>query len=466
MKRPQNHPPAGALVSTLVFAAISVTMVSAVGMIMVSHVSRSRAEAQYVGALYLAEQALSHELKWIEGDPFNPNRAHQKHPEAGQPGPLEVQLPHGSFKVAVTNLDGTGPWVAGHPIRLEATGISRGISRTIEAKAYPDSVIGSSLAVDQFTIFARKSVTISGSGSKAVRAVGTNGTYTATQGASAVDGAVLFCGVNPSVTGANVYRESGKRSFPTVDDIVTEEFGSWAWIKANNDNDKIKRFKLSLGVLNNTVLAGFKKTSYTMTNATFHVTGELYNMNTLDKPKSQGGTRYATQNQGLYNKLVLIFPPGDYYFENWGLTYDYKAILVDNANGPVRIWIGGNGSSNDSWQSPTFLTNPNDPGSFRVYYGKNKTLTVSGTAAMPGLFYGVNNSANSAIVASGGTVITGAIFGERVTISSGTKEKTTVGYPAEVTLGLTSDPGNRFVMRGGWREIGSVGSAFTDGTSY
>ncbi len=175
--------------------------------------------------------------------------------------------------------------------------------------------------MDQFTIFARKSVTISGSGSKAVGVVGTNGTYTATQGASAVDGAVLFCGVNPSVTGANVYRESGKRSFPTVDDIVTEEFGSWAWIKANNDNDKIKRFKLSLGVLNNTVLAGFKKTSYTMTNATFHVTGELYNMNTLDKPKSQGGTRYATQNQGLYNKLVLIFPPGDYYFENWGLTY-------------------------------------------------------------------------------------------------------------------------------------------------
>lgn len=466
MERPHHRNRAGALISTLIFAAISVTMVGAVGMIMVSHASRTRTEAHYVSALYLAEQALHHELKWIEGDPFNPNRAHQKTPLPGQPGPLVVNLPYGSFEVAVTNLEGDGPWVAGHPIRLEATGTSRGVSRTIEAKAYPDSVIGPVLAVDQFTLFARRSVAISGSGSKAVGIVGTNGTYSATKGSAAVAGTLLFCGVNPSVSGSNVYKETSHRSFPTVDDIVKDKFGSWAWIKANNNNDQIKRFKASNGVLSNTVLAGFKKTSTTMTNMTFHVSGELYNMNPLDKPMSQGGTRYCTQNQGLYNKLVLIFPPGDYYFENWGLTYDYKAILVDNANGPVRIWIGGNSSSNDSWQSPTFLTNPSDPGSFRVYYGKNKTLTVSGTAAMPGLFYGVHNGSSSAIVATGGTVITGAIFGERITISSSSGQATTVGYPANANLGLSGDPGCRMVMRGGWREIGSVGSAFADGTSY
>lgn len=466
MNRPFKRNRAGALISTLIFAAISATMVAAVGMIMVSHVSRSRTEAQYVSALYLAEQGINHELKWIEGDPFNPNRAHQKNPGTGQPGPLTVSNEYGSFQVAVTNIDGTGPWVAGNPIRVEATGTSRGASRTIEAKAYPDSVIGSSIAVDQFTLFGTKSVTISGSGSKAIGVVGTNGAFSATQGASAVNGVVLFCGTNPSVTGANVYKESGKRSFPTVDDIVKDEFGSWSWIKANNNNDQIKRFKVSIGLLSNTVPSGFKKTSLTMTNSTFHVSGELYNMNTLDKPKSQGGTRYCTQNQGLYNKLVLIFPPGDYYFENWGLTYDYKAILVDNAKGPVRIWIGGNSSSNDSWQSPTFLTNPSDPGSFRVYYGKNKTLTVSGTAAMPGLFYGITNMSSSAIVASGGTVITGAIFGEKITISSSSGQATTVGYPTDATLGLSTDPGSRLVVRGGWREIGSVGSAFTDGTSY
>ncbi len=442
-------------------------MVGAVGMVMVSHVARSRTEAQYVSALYLAERGLSHELKWIEGDPFNVNRAHQKTPGAGQPGPLTVNQPYGSFKVSVTNIDGTGPWVPGNPIRIESTGTSRGVSRTIEAKAYPDSVIGPVVAADQFAIFGQKSVSITGTGSKVVGTVGTNGSFSATKGASAVNGVLLFCGTNPSVTGANVYKETQKRAFPTVDQIVNDEFpGGWTYLKANNSNDKIRRFRLSIGVLTDVVLAGFKKTSYTMTNTTFHVTGELYNMNVLDKPKSQGGTRYATQNQGLYNKLVLIFPPGDYYFENWGLTYDYKAILVDNAKGPVRIWIGGTSSSNDQWQSPTFLTNPADPGSFRVYYGKNKTLTVSGTAAMPGLFYGINNGSSSNITASGGTVITGAIFGENITISSSSGQTTTVDYPTNVTLGLSSDPGSRLIMRGGWREVGSGGSVFVDGTSH
>lgn len=458
----------GTLLSVLIFSAISLTMVAVVGMMSVSHTGRSRAEASYAKALFLAEAGINHEMEWLSQDPTNPYQAHQKYPSTGQPGPATVNLTGGQFTVSVVNEAGTGNWTVGQPLQIVSTGVADGVARTVQVRANPESTFGPMYSFSGFAMFGTKKVTITGSGSKANGSVGTNGTFSATNGAAQVNGALVFFGTSPGVTGAQVYKQSKARPYELVDDIVAREFpNGWNTLKTQNSNDKIRRFRTKNGAWNDTVLAGFKKSTYVLTNSNFHVSGEVYNMNTADKPRSQGGTRYCTQDQGLYNKLVLIFPPGDYYFENWGVTYDYKAILVDNANGPVRFWLGGNNSNNDNWCGPTFLTNPNDPGSFRVYYAKPKTLTVSGTADMPGLFYGVTNSASTKMVASGGTKIKGAFLGADVTLSSASGQATTVTFPTDVSMSLQSDPVTNYRYAKYWREIRANGGAgFADGTDY
>ncbi|MCW5943653.1 MAG: hypothetical protein KIS66_15585 [Fimbriimonadaceae bacterium] len=468
MRQTRSSRCGGTLLSVLVFSAISISTVAVVGLVSVAHVGRSRAEAAHARALFLAEAGINYEIDWISTDPTNPNRAHQKYAATGQPGPATVSLTGGTFTVSVVNQAGTGNWTVGQPMQIVSKGVADGVSRTVMVRATPDSTFSPVYSFSGFAMFGTNKVTITGTGSRANGSVGTNGTFTATSGASQVNGALVYFGSTPGVTGALVYRQTVARAYERVDDIVRREFpNGWTTLKTSNSNDKIRRFRTTAGSWNDTVLAGFTKSTYVLTNTNFHVSGEVYNMNTADKPRSQGGTRYCTQDQGLYNKLVLIFPPGDYYFENWGVTYDYKAILVDNAAGPVRFWFGGTNASNDNWCGPTFLTNPADPGSFRVYYGKAKTLTVSGTADMPGLFYGVNQSTSSKMVASGGTDIKGAFIGTDVTISSASGETTTITYPSGVSMSLASDPVTGYRFGGYWREIRSNGGpGFADDTTY
>lgn len=95
---------------------------------------------------------------------------------------------------------------------------------------------------------------------------------------------------------------------------------------------------------------------------------------------TSGGTSYQNEVK------TLIFQPGDYYFTNLDLIYDYRTkIVIDpqayasgGTPGQIRFWLydPANGTQNDFFQLPISVTLPAggtapDPSLFRLYYAKD-----------------------------------------------------------------------------------------------
>ncbi|MCW5943374.1 MAG: hypothetical protein KIS66_14175 [Fimbriimonadaceae bacterium] len=443
----------GVLLSVLAFAAITSLIMAAVGMLVLSHLSTSRAEAGYAKAISVAEAGANYELEWIGNDPNNPNRAHQHFPNTGQPGVVTLNVPGGgTATVGVKSVEG-GNWLVGSPVKVVATGTVDGVSRTVEVLANPVSVMAPAQAADEYAVFGLSSVRLNGAGSRVTGSVGTNETYSATGGAGAVSGNIAFGGVTPSVTGPRVYRQATPYAYPTVSELARRyhSAGMTAW-KTQNNNDRLLKFNPNNTrfLLSEAVNAGYTKSSWTLSNSSFGKSPAL----TDDgfSGDRAGGGRYSNASDGLYGKKVLIFPPGDYYFESIGLTSNQSAILVDNASGPVRIWIGGN-SSGDSLHVTTLLTNPSDPGSFRVLYAKSAELSVTGTAYVSGVFYAVDDLGRSSIKLSGNSYVNGMLIANDVTISGNSE----VGFPTAPLRPHAADPARAYRYANQWRELDARG---------
>ncbi|MCW5943377.1 MAG: hypothetical protein KIS66_14190 [Fimbriimonadaceae bacterium] len=445
---------AGVLVSALLFSSVALVVVVSVGALSVSHIGRARTEAAFSAAVYQAETGVNYELDWIAQAPSDPSRAHQAYPASGQPSAYSNIVNGTGFTVAVMSVDG-GNWPVGSPLRIRSSGRSKGVVRTIEVLADPVQFgyVGTQGILD-FAVFALGKATLSG-GSTATGNVGTN-SQLQINSANNVAGKIVFAGVSPTVSGTNVVHENQAKTLKTVDQMVTEKFGGWSNLRTGNDNARLKQFNSSGGgyPLSSAVSAG-KNSSTWILNDLSNLTKD---MNPADKPISQGGTRYCTPSTGLYNSSVLIFPPGDYYFKQIDLSNG--AFLIDNAAGVVNIWIEG--TLSDKITCPVIMTST-DPRTFRIYYGKAKTLAFSASQErMYGVVYAVNATGQGAVTMSGGNILTGAAFGQNVTVSGGSR----VVFP---TGGVGGADGNAasYVTKRSWREVGTNGpSVFPDGTSY
>jgi len=454
----------GALIPALTFASVTTLVIAGVGTLILSHSNRARVEAAHSKAIHLAEAGINYEIDWASLDPNNEDQPHHVVPSHGQSGIKAVAIGKGKFEVGIVAEDGS-PWKAGNPMKVISTGTYGGVSRTIEAVGRPQSVFGGMYSQHNFAVFGLKEVRLNGATNEIVGNLGTNGSVDFNPSRSSmVTGDIVFFGCNTNISGSNVYKESSPKALPTVSELAAQRFsGGLTYLKANNDNANLKKFNPSLlnYLLTNLVGAGFTKSTWTLTNNSFNTL--LPDLHAGDKPKKSGGYRYNTDSDGLYGKKVLIMPPGNYYFESVSVTSGTAAILVDNSQGPVSIWIGGSGTSGDSLNCTIILTDP-DPSTFRIYYGKKADLSVNGTTWLPGVIYAVDSSKTSSVTMSGNTTIYGSVFAWYVRLN-GTN---TIEHPGPgSSIGYHGDPVVGYSYGGQWREVNAQGeSVFPDGTKY
>jgi hypothetical protein len=180
--------------------------------------------------------------------------------------------------------------------------------------------------------------------------------------------------------------------------------------------------------------------------------------NIEDRP---GGTRYQNGAEGLYRNNVLIFPPGDYYFNGLKLSNGSgEAILIDNASGMVRIWIDG-GNAKDSFDLPVVFTST-DKNKFRLYYNKCTDISIGGNSKFYGSIYSHVDGCQSSVKLHGNSQVYGSVIFESIWLTGNSD----IIFPNGGGGEADSDYALWYGFMNTWREINPSGGAlFPDGTA-
>ena len=467
----------GVLVTALVFAVVISMFVAGVAAISVGHLGRGSTESDYATAIQLADAGINYELRWLSLDSTNFNQAHQRYPKTGQLGPYTGTAPDipggGSFTVSVTNVDGSGPWAPPNPLLIRSTGTINGISRTVEITGQKRSLFA------DYAIFAIVEGKLGGSSSYVVGNVGTNGGIWFSGGAAVtnIQGELFYNGypaqnpvtVEPPANsgyeaGANVWWNPNPVPWPTVSEIAEQLFpGGLSYLATNNDNDQTREF--SETDLNFTIDLSV---SNPITNVRFFSGNDFrtftLDLNIQDEPPL--GNRYHDGDEGAFKKRVIIFPPGDYFFESFNLTNQEPiAILIDNAKGMVRWWVDGGNRQLDSFDAAVLFTST-DKNKFRMYYNNCSRLSILGNSTFNGSIYahsdGCDDPRLPEIEVGGNSVINGAVIANDVNLHG----SAVINFPNGGGGSADDDWALWYGFRNTWRELAPSGKPlFPDGTS-
>jgi Tfp pilus assembly protein PilX len=452
-----------AIIAALTFTIVISILLAGVAKVSVSHYSRSVTEADYAAAIQVADAGLNYELRWISDDTGDPNRPHQLQPATGQNSAYTgsvTGLTNSSFTVYVTKTDGTGPWYAPSPMIVTSVGTYNGVKRAVQITGVRKSLF------DEYALFGVDTAGLNGQNSLINGSFGTNGDITLGQGT--INGEISLNGSDASLSGTTtqtVYSSAYPVNMPTVDQIANALFTTTLgtnYLKTANSNANIKTFSSSDPefLLANAVSAGIGTSNW-------NLNASAYSSATRDTlaADAPGGTRYCTASVGLQGTDVLIFPPGDYYFESISLS-GQKSWLIDNASGIVRIWIGGTATTGDTLAGSVVFTS-SDPSKFRLFYNKCAELTVPGNSTFNGSFYGVRDGCTAPKIQSfkytGGSTINGSVIGQNITVSGGT----VINFPNNGGGADPTDFSLWFGFKDSWKEvaISSGLPVFADGTS-
>ncbi|MBZ0213840.1 MAG: hypothetical protein K8H99_08585, partial [Nitrospirae bacterium] len=235
-RSPRSHHTSGStLLQSLVFSVVSGTLLAGAGSLVVSHRIRAEAERGFSKAVYVAESGLQAEIESINDGPPTAESAHQAF--LGQS--LDVSSEDERYVVSVKDAEEVDKaWAPPNDVLVESLGVAHGVSRMIQAR-----VKGRSVFAD-YALFGIDSLTFNGSGSGTNGDIGTNGTISASSsGSSVTTGKIVFHGSNPTVNGANVYREPDPYWWPSVETIAASQFASGLnTLKQSNSNANILRF--------------------------------------------------------------------------------------------------------------------------------------------------------------------------------------------------------------------------------
>jgi len=453
----------GVLVSTLVFVVITSLILAGIGTYTISHFSRASAESDYSAAMNLAEAGVNYELRNISEDILDSSRANQMHPANGQSGPYSGSVSglSGTFSVAVTNNPDNGkPWYAPSNMLLTATGTINGVTRTVRCQGARRSIF------DNYSFYGVDSTTINGN-LVADGSFGTNSPITLDGTSAEVYGPVVFNGTSGSFNAGQatggVWYQPDKIDWPTVsqiaDAVASQKSGTrvttgtgLAWIKAHNDNAQIMQFSTTDPSISNPTQHSWVSAGLSADSSGNWAIGDKDGLSTFKGLNTDNNTmdaagasnprydqpavtytftnpsRTVTQGeQSLYGDNVLILPgsptstPYNYYFDEINLSGTTKtAILVDNATGPVNIWLGTSaayGSSQDNINGEWFFTKPGDSTTFRFYDAKSGTFDMQGSSMFPGGIYVYNGSGKGTVNLHGNPVLNGSIIADSVTVS-------------------------------------------------
>jgi len=466
------------LTSTLIFVVITSLILAGIGTYTISHLSRASAESDYSAAMNLAEAGINYELRNVSENILDTTRPDQLHPGAGQNGPYTGSISgvSGSFTVSVTNDPDNGKaWFAPGNMLVTATGTTNGVTRTVRCRGSRRSIF------DNYSFYGIDSTTINGS-LVADGSFGTNSPITLDGTSAEVYGPVVFNGTSGSFNAGEatggVWYQPDKISWPTVsklaDIVASQKSGSTvpsgtglSWLRTHNDNGQIMMFNETAPNQDSTltdptkhywVSAGFSKQSgdwiISDSGSNKNFSGITTDTNPMD---SKGATtqRYdqsavtytftnpsKTVSQGeqyIGGAQVYILPgsptstPYNYYFDELNLKGNGTgcAILIDNASGPVNIWLGPSsdyGTSTDFLNGVIFFTAPGDSTKFRLYDGKSATLDIAGNSVFPGGIYAYNGSGVGSIYLHGNPVIDGSIIAD----SMNTNGTPFINYPTNM----------------------------------
>ena len=460
----RNRVHGGVLITALIFALVVSLFATGVGIVASSHLSRSSVESDYATAIQLADAGVNFELRWLAEDISTAGaRAHQASPSNGLPGAHTQQVANipggGSFTVSVLNVNGSSPWAPPNPVLIRSTGTVNGVSRTIEITGQKRGLFG------EYAIYSIDEAKLGGSKAFVVGNMGTNGPVTFSGGNPAINimGELTSNGYPSSpplpseMRAANVWWNPDPVAWPTVSEIANSLFpGGLSYLRTNNDNHKAMSFDPSdpNSLVSNATVVGVG--TDILDRRKFNAFSASQNLQ--DRP---GGARYANAYEGLHGNNVIIFPPGDYYFNGIKTSNNNgTAILIDNASGMVRIWVDG-GNANDSLDLPVQFTST-DKNKFRLYYNNCNELSIGGNSVFNGSLYSHADGCQSAIKLHGNTRVFGSVIFENIWLTGNSD----IIFPNNGGGEADSDYALWYGFMNTWREINPTGGAiFPDGTS-
>ena len=493
-RRPKHR--GGVLVSTLIFVVITAFIMAGIGTYTISHLSRASAEADYSASINLAEAGVNYELRNISEDVGNSTRANQMHPAAGQNGAYSGSISgiNGTFSVAVTNNPDNGKaWYAPSNMLITATGTLNGVTRTVRVQGARRSVF------DNYSFYGIDSTTINGN-LVADGSFGTNSPVTLNGSSAEVYGPVVFNGTSGSFSAGQatggVWYQPDKISWPTVsqmaDATASTKSGSkvttgtgLAWIKLHNDNAQIMQFSSTDATLTNPTQHSWVSAGLTADSNGNWAIGNKSGLNTFKNlttdanpmdaagattPRyDQAAVTYTFTNpsntvsqaeQDINGCEVLILPgsptstPYNYYFDEIDLSGSSKvAILVDNATGPVNLWLGSStayGSSQDNINGTWLFTAPGDSTKFRLYDAKSGTFDMQGNSVFPGGIYVYNGSGTGTVNLHGNPILDGSIIADSLKVSG----SPFINYPTNMQA--TNDYSLWYGFLNQWTEVSGM----------
>lgn len=435
-----------AILSALAVVAMVSLLLAGASTYVVSYNTRLQKERNYQSALSLAEAGINSELRYASlnitttGVP----KAHT----ISNPYNGSVNGVDGSFKCWVEGPNGAAWGGPPNDAYIKSVGTVGDVSRSIAIMGIKQGIFA------DYSVFGTENVDFGGSYSYIKGTMGTNGVLASSSvGTSAVEGTVWYCGPGASgPTGANVAYQGDAVLWPTVDDIVNSEFGSWTNLKSSCSNSQIRQFTTDVTNVQpsptNTKLASWPSTKYTMKTADFN-----------PYPRYNGGG-------------TLILPPGDYYFTNFNVTAQVT-IFMDTAGlttgtpGRVRIFMPTTGvDQQDTFNCTVVMTSGDGTGAdrlkFRIYDNKTADMSIGGSSAIYGGYYAIRNDKKGSFTISGSSNITGAIIANHVKIGGGS----TITFPNPSLLTDSKDYALWYGFADFWQEkkLSNDKKVFVDGT--
>jgi hypothetical protein len=435
-----------ALVLALVTVLIISALLGGVLLLSVSHYQMSNTNSDYANALNLAEAGVNWELNKVNQINTNPSvpidndtfSAVQNSPDAERTFIVKVMASPtgGVWTLPDPNTPASDLWIqsVGTVSRITPSGaVASRVNRTVLVKVKGNTLSG---PYGFYALFGINSVLLQGN-LTVNGASGTDGPMTIKGNSIDLNGDFYYCGPNATgplapgdsrIDGYNVNYSSLPEMWPTVNTLANDRaeqlgYNSTAGIDFfsthNNNNDIVE-------------LTG-KKISVTPSKGKG---GGAPQLDTNAFQQAANDTRVTLPDGSpnpLYNKPVIVLNPGDYYFE-WMDVGSQYGLVINNAAGPVNIWLGKEGATGtgnqkiDQLNGGSALFSNNAAGQFNIYEGSKREFVLNGnTGVGASNFYGgvyayngpTNGSYYGSIKINGNTNIYGSVIGYDIVRAAG-----------------------------------------------
>jgi len=457
------------------------------GIYVTSHATRVETDSNYQLALELAEAGANYEMQYVSTHLSSTPVAHY----TNSPYTGSISGVDGTFTVYVRNTDGSAlnSWSNPTDVQIVSTGTlpmsgGRTISRTVVVNGKGQggtSSSGSSSLVNTvfsntYAAYGRLTLAFNNSSNTLNDStIGSSGTVSRSGGNMNYNGSSKMM-VGPTAT----YPSTDTQYFPTskVSRLTNEV--SWS----TTDQVAASTFPNGWNSINTTAALAAQAVKIRRWNANGNT-----NDYSVSTPMTNWGSssNYKVLDDSVFNNLPsnapkrLVFPPGDYYFSSINITSTNNTIVFDNAGttagnvpGTVRIWVGAENTTADTFTCVTEYTDTSTAAqTCSFFYNKAANFTVRAVnKPMYAGIYGVRSDGLATVTMNqleyyGAVIADNVIYTGGVNVhypSSGTMVNTTASSGSSTSSG-SGVTGSWYGFYDKYAESSSTGAVFADGTT-